>query len=480
MLKVVAVYVILILHFMDMSVANIALVPIALDLGIEAYRSQWIIVAFGIGIVAAIPAVPPLVKWMGGRAAFSAVLATSLAALVLCGSSSNFWILLAGRLLQGLASGAVLLLAQKQLLAMMKDAPALAMSLWISALAISPVVGPVAGALVVDAVGWHWVFLGQVPILLLCAFVIRGELGVVPDREGVPPSVLLVLALLGVLLFGQLALEAFLDRAHSGVLRWAYLGAMAASLAVLLWNTHARAAPLFDWKLLRNRSYAAYLFLNTLQGGLLVMTAVIYTLWMQLQLHLPLAQVALTLASTGVIAGVLAPVIGKYANARQQPVLVLAGVFLFIASFLLAARLTLASTTWDLVMPRVVCGFALALLSPGSYLMIATLPEPRRLEANSLALFSRLIGINILLIAGVAIARILADTAIQRGAGAAGAGLAAQAAQALEALSATQAMQQTFLMSAALMSVTLVGLALVWRSGQRAGAVAVAGTTPPR
>lgn len=479
MLKVAAVYVILILHFMDMSVANIALVPIALDLGIEAYRSQWIIVAFGIGIVAAIPAVPPLVRWMGGRAAFSAVLATSLGALLLCGITNNFWLLLAGRLLQGLASGAVLLLAQKQLLSLMKESgAALAMSLWISALAIAPVVGPLAGAIVVDAVGWHWIFLGQVPILLLCAFVIRGELGVTPQREGSPPSALLVLALLGVLLFGQLALEAFLDKAQdAGAARWAYLGAAAASLAVLRWHTRVRSAPLFDWGLLRNGPYAAYLFLNTMQGALLVMTAVIYTLWMQLQLQLPLPQVALILSSTGVIAGVLAPLIGKYATARQQPVLVLAGVFLFIASMLLTARLTLASHGLELVLPRVVCGLALALLAPASYLMIASLPEPRQLEANSLALFGRLIGINVLLIAGVAIARQLADAA----AGHAGAdGLAASGAEALQAWSATQGMQQTMVLSAALMSLTLIGLALVWRSGRRASAVAVAGTTPPR
>lgn len=478
MLKVAALYVIMILHFMDMSVANIALVPIALDLGIEAYRSQWIIVAFGIGIVAAIPAVPPLTRWMGARAAFFAALATSLGALLLCGSTSNFWLLLVGRLLQGLASGAVLLLAQKLLLSLMKKSGALAMSLWISALAIAPVVGPLAGAIVVDVFGWHWVFLGQVPILLLCAFVIRGELGVTPQGEGAPPSALLVLALLGTVLFGQLALEAFLGKAQdTGAARWGCLGAAVLSLAVLRWRTHVRAAPLFDWGLLRNGPYAAYLFMNTMQGSLLVMNAVIYTLWMQLQLQLPLSQVALILSSTGVIAGVLAPLVGKYATPRQQPVLVLAGVFLFIASILLTARLTLASHGLELVVPRIVCGLALALLTPGSYLMIASLPEPRQLEANSLALFSRLIGINVLLIAGVAIARQLAEAAT----GQAGAtGLAAQGAQALQAWSATQGMQQVMLLSAALMGLTLIGLALVWRSGRPAAAVAVAGTTPPR
>lgn len=468
MLKVAALYVIMILHFMDMSVANIALVPIALDLGIEAYRSQWIIVAFGIGIVAAIPAVPPLVGWMGARPAFFAALATSLGALLLCGSTSNFWLLLVGRLLQGLASGAVLLLAQKQLLALMKESresgAALAMSLWVSALAIAPVVGPLAGALVVDAVGWHWVFLGQVPVLLACAFIIRSELALVPQREGEPPSALLVLALLGAVLFGQLALEVFLGKAQDGgTARWAYLGAALASLAALRWLTRVRAAPLFDWSLLRNGPYAAYLFMNTMQGSLLVMNAVVYTLWMQLQLQLPLAQVAAILASTGVIAGVLAPLVGKYASPRQQPVLVLVGVLLFIASILLTAQLTLASQGLALVLPRVVCGLALALLTPGSYLMIAALPEPRRLEANSLALFSRLIGINVLLIAGVAVARQLAEAATAQ---AGAAGLAAHGAPALQALSATQGMQQVMVLSAALMGLTLIGLALVWRSGR--------------
>jgi DHA2 family multidrug resistance protein len=478
MLKVAAVYVILILHFMDMSVANIALVPIALDLGVDAYSSQWIIVAFGIGIVAAIPAVPPLVQWMGGRAAFSAVLATSLGALLLCGITNNFWLLLVGRLLQGLASGAVLLLAQKQLLALMKNSASFAMSLWMSALAIAPVVGPLAGALVVDAVGWHWVFLGQVPVLLLCAFVIRGELGLVPERGGPPPSLLVVAALTGALLFGQLALEAFLSTEGGGTARWVYLGAMLASMAVLQWRARVRSAPLFDWGLLRDRPYSAYLFLNTLNGSLLVVTAVIYTLWMQLQLKMPLPEVAAILATTGVIAGVLSPLIGKYVQPGRQPVYVVAGVLLYIASFLLTAQLTLDSHTWELVLPRVVCGLALALLSPGSYLMIAALPDARRLEANSMGLFCRLIGINVLLIAGVAIAKQLADAASQR-ATAGGTGVAAQGARMLEDWSATQAMQQSFIIAAAVMSVSLVGLALAWRSERQAGAVAVAGT-PPR
>lgn len=403
-MKVLAVYLILVLHLMDVSIANIALLPISIDLMMDAYRGQWVITSFGIGVIAAIPCVTPLVRWMGDKTALTVVLTVSVLALLVCGLADGFWGMLAGRVLQGLASGTIVLLCQKLMTQLMRpEDTAFALALWMSALAISPVVGPLIGAFMVEVAGWRWIFLVQVPVLLLCATAVRGEFGWRLERTSPAPSLWPAVALGGLLLFVQLTLEAGLGQLWvSQPMFWLYVLLAVFGWNLLVWSLHHGGRRLFDWNLLRDRIYRAHLGFGAMQSGLVVTTTVIYTLWMQLQLDLSLVVVSMILASTGLIAGLLSPVIGKYARDAHRPYLVLAGVCLLVAGFAMTARMTLAADVWDLTWPRVVSGFGVALCSPSSYLMISGLPESKRLEANSLALFGRVLAGNLLLVIGTA------------------------------------------------------------------------------
>jgi MFS family permease len=398
-MRVIAVYVILLVHLIDTSVANVALLSITTDLMVDMYEGQWIITAFGIGVVAAIPCVSRLVTWLGTATALTVALLLSALSLALCGMGETFGVFVLSRLLGGLSSGTVVLLCQKLLLSYVgKERAAFGLALWSSAMALAPVVGPVFGAYVIHLVGWRWLFLGQLPVLLVCCACIPGEFALRRGGSGACPSLWPTVLLGMAALFLQLGLEEWLSLERDDPLLYGSyfalcIGAAAAQFAL----SRRSASRLFDWTLLRRPAYRNFTGLSALLAGVVVSTSVGYTLWMQTELNLPLLEVAQVLAAGGLIAGVLSPLIGHMKDKRWYPAMVCAGLSCMLVSFWLCTGLSTRSTWFDLALPRIIAGFGTALCSPSGYLSLGGLEPARVLEANSLSLFSRLMVGNVML-----------------------------------------------------------------------------------
>ncbi|GLY66901.1 MFS transporter [Amycolatopsis taiwanensis] len=91
-----------------------------------------------------------------------------VAGLVLCGFAQNMFVLLAGRVLQGLGSGTVIVAIYLMIALVYDDRERPAMFAANAAAWVVPaMVGPSLAGLVTETVGWRWVFLGLVPPALL-------------------------------------------------------------------------------------------------------------------------------------------------------------------------------------------------------------------------------------------------------------------------------------------------------------------------
>nr|BFF13215.1 MFS transporter [Microbacterium flavescens] len=104
--------------------------------------------------------------------------------LVVVGTSPDMVVLLLGRLVQGLGSGAVIVGLYVMVARLYP--PALHPSIFAgfaAAWVVPALVGPLIAGVVADTVGWHWVFLGAVG-LAVPAFVM-----ILPSLERVPPPV---------------------------------------------------------------------------------------------------------------------------------------------------------------------------------------------------------------------------------------------------------------------------------------------------
>lgn len=399
-MRVLAVYVILLIHVMDTSIANVALLSITTDLRMDAYDGHWIVTAFGVGMAGVIPFVPKIVEWLGAATALTVVLATSALSIALCGLGDSFGVLVLSRFLQGASSGGVVLLAQRLMLGYVGPSRrAYGMALWTSAISIAPVLGPFLGAAVIGFLNWRWLFIGQVPLLLAASVFIADEFSLRIQADTTRPDGLPPLLFCSAMLCMEFGLsEALHVGTSGGSLALLCLAAVPTLLFLLRFRLSRSATTLFDWSLLRNSAFRGYIANAAALGAISVSTAIVYTLWLQVQLDLATLDVARVLAAGGLVAGGLTPFIGKIKRRTWFPLLICMGLLCFIESLYLCTRLTVSASLFDLVLPRVLAGLGTALCSPAGYMAISTLDSTRILQANSLGMYLRTMSSSVLVL----------------------------------------------------------------------------------
>lgn len=482
-MHLIMAYIILLIHMLDTSIVNVALLSMTTDLMREPLAGHWIITAFFVGLASAMPFAQKMVARLGEKPALTWALLLSVGAIGACGLSHTFLAVVASRFVQGLTSGVVALLLQKLILKYVgPDARAFGLSLWASAVSLAPVLGPVLGAATIGVMNWHWIFLGQVPILVAAAWCIRDEFSLrIAPAAGAPSFAGALLAFAGATLCLELGLDSVMKVNREPAIVALGWGAGAVVAAWLLRLQLARgSAALFDWSLLRERTYRSYACIGVTVGAVTVTTSVIYTIWLQVQLNLGLRDVANILAAGGLIAGGLTPLIGRIKNRRVLPLIVFAGLACLATSFFLCSRLTDSAAPLDLVAPRILAGFGTALCSPCAFLAVSTLDGPRILGANALSLFIRTVcgSVAIVLVSGLSerLQLLLSEQALAAGFGsnagyAVAPGAVAHIEDTLAALCAHEAMHLIFLAAAAatcalavlLASVALPAVATRWR-----------------
>jgi MFS family permease len=172
--------------------------------------------------------------------------------------SPRFWMILAGRAIQGVGAGGIIPTASAvigDVVPIEGRGQALGMIGAIYGMAF--VLGPPMAALLMVALSWHWIFLANLPIaaivLVLGARVlpIRRPAGALPPLD--VSGIAVVFLLLSALVFG---ITRFADT-FTGLLLWPwFLGAVVVMLAILL-NVERRAAqPMIPLSLFANRQLA--------------------------------------------------------------------------------------------------------------------------------------------------------------------------------------------------------------------------------
>jgi DHA2 family multidrug resistance protein len=162
------------MEVLDTTIANVALRYMAGALSAPASDSEWVITSY----LAANAIVLPISGWLGVRLGrrnyFLGSIAIFTLASLLCGMATNLEMLIASRVLQGLAGGGLQPSSQGILLdAFPKEKQGTAMTVFGIAALLAPVVGPTLGGLITDHYGWRWIFYLNLPIGLLALILCR-------------------------------------------------------------------------------------------------------------------------------------------------------------------------------------------------------------------------------------------------------------------------------------------------------------------
>jgi len=254
----------------DASMTQLLLPRLEIDFHARLSSVSWIAVAYLLAMATFMPTFGRLADMIGHKLLYTAGFLAFVGGSALCGFAPNLALLVGFRVLQGI--GAALLTANSIVIVVLAARPedrGRALGLQSAAQAIGAGAGPAVGGLILDTLGWHWVFWVNVPIGLVGA--VAGWL-VLPQTGALKPS---RFDWHGALLIGP-ALTAMLALLNEGY-DWGpsspwFIGCAALALVFLLLFVRAERRaedPLIDFALLRKPAFVTGNIANFLAYAML-------------------------------------------------------------------------------------------------------------------------------------------------------------------------------------------------------------------
>lgn len=386
----------LFMAILDMQIVATSLPTIRTALGIDADAMSWVQTAYIAAEVCSIPVSGLLTRALGMRGLFLGSVLLFTAASAGCAASGGFHALLAWRIAQGLAAGALIpLVFSAVFLLFPPRLEAAATSIAGGIAVLAPTVGPIVGGWITHAASWRWLFLINVAPGLGAALL--GWLFLARDR--LRPRLLRELDGIGLLLLATAlaALVIGLKEAPDG--GWASrvtLGLFALS-AVAGWlfvrRSRRIARPLANLSILADRRAAVGSVLNFAFGvGLFGSTYLLPVFLALVRGHnsLSIGRIMLVTGVAQLVAAPVAVVLEKRSDPRW---LSLFGFLLFGAGLALGAMATRATDAPALVLSQAIRGAAIMFcLLPATRLALGHWPPAEVPDASALFNTARNLG----------------------------------------------------------------------------------------
>ncbi|MES1926977.1 DHA2 family efflux MFS transporter permease subunit [Salinisphaera sp. T31B1] len=318
------------------TIINVAVPAIMQEFAVAQDQVHWLATGFLAAMTVGMLLNAWAVSRFGSRGAFAIAMTCFIAASIVGGSSTQFGVLVAARVLQGLMAG---MIQPHALVAVFQVFPVArrgqAMGIYGMGVVLGPAIAPALGGILVDAVSWRATFFVVIPACLLATGMawcfLPGR-----HRRNTPRPDLPGLVLLSATLVTSLwALASVHRRGLTDPVLWAALtgGALLAALFVG-WQRRADN-PLFEFAVFREPGFGASFLLSMAMGAGLFASTYLTPLYFQQVAGMSASAAGLTLVPAGLAMAFIFPIAGHLTDRAPVARVIAAGMLLFVASLVL-------------------------------------------------------------------------------------------------------------------------------------------------
>ena len=464
------------MEVLDTSIANVALPHIAGSLSASQDESTWVLTSY----LVANAIILPISGWISsviGRKNFYLLSVTMFTVFsALCGLAPTLTLLVAFRVLQGLAGGGL----QPSVQAILADAfpgnkRGMAMAVYTVAILCAPVLGPTLGGWITDNYSWRWIFYINIPVGIACAFFTRmvlvDPIALTAKRLAQKGKKLRIDGLgLGLIAIGLASLEVVLDKGQeldwfgSTFIEWAAATAVIALIGAIFWELHVKD-PVVNLRLLKERNF---LFCCVIVLGVytaLYASTFLLPQYLQLLMGYSATAAGLAVSPAGIATMVEVPIVGwllgRGYDARR---FIAAGIVTISLGTWWLSQANLDAGELTFIWPRVVQILGLGLVTvPLSTIMFRFLPADQSSNAAGIYALVRNEGGSI----GIAIASTFLQRTAQTHQAYIGAHLSASNPLAVRAAHTFAAAHGTIASSGSASNNAYAGLAMLYQQVQR-------------
>ena len=354
------------MEILDTTVVNVAIPHIAGNLSSTTDEGTWAVTSYLVSNAIVLPMSGWLANFFGRRRMLIGCVAGFTLTSLLCGLATSLESLILFRILQGLTGGGMVPLAQSIMLESFPPKKhGQAMAAYGVGILFAPIIGPTLGGWITDNYTWRWIFYINVPVGVLSIFMLARYVWDPPYVKR-PKGKIDYLGII-FLALGFGALQIVLDTGQKNdwfasqqirVFTAVCVVSLIAMVVRELWAEH----PIVDIRALKERTFAAGVFLITTLGFVLYGSLILLPIFLQTLLGYPALDAGMAMSPRGIGSLLMMPVVGILTSKIDARKLVVLGLALGSFSMWDLSRLSLNAGYWDIFWPQVLQGVSLSFL----------------------------------------------------------------------------------------------------------------------
>ncbi|KAA9008027.1 MDR family MFS transporter [Histidinibacterium aquaticum] len=350
------------------TIMSVALPRLMIDLDVTANAAQWLTTAFLLTMAVVIPITGFLIQRFHTRTVFLMAMSFFSAGTLLCAMAPSLGPLVVGRVVQACGTAIMMPLLMTTVMTLVEpEHRGRTMGNISIVISVAPAIGPTVSGIILNLLGWRWMFLLMLPIGLGALTLGYLKLVNVTEPRKVPLDILSVpLSAIG---FGGLVYGlSSLGEGHGeggAIPLWLPLAAGGATLAVFIWRQLVlgpKGRALLDLRTFRIPVFTVAVVMMGVAMMSLFGMIILLPIYMQTVKGLEPLGAGLLLLPGGLVMGLLAPVVGRLFDRVGARRLVIPGSILLSASLWLMTTLGTETPIALVLVCHVVLSVGLALL----------------------------------------------------------------------------------------------------------------------
>lgn len=176
-LLIVGIMAATLLQVLDTTIANVAIPHMQSTLSATPDTISWVLTSYIIATAVAMPITGWLADRIGSRQLFIWSVAGFVVSSMMCGLAQSLSQMVIFRAIQGVTGAFIAPLSQAALLDTTRPSKqGQIIAIWGMGVMIGPILGPVLGGWITENWSWRWCFYVNVPVGILCLFIMMAEL----------------------------------------------------------------------------------------------------------------------------------------------------------------------------------------------------------------------------------------------------------------------------------------------------------------
>lgn len=382
------------LSVLDGTIANVALPSIAVDLGVSASDSIWVVNAYQLATVILLLSLSALGDILGYRRIYVTGLCVFLFGSAGCILSRSLPVLIVARIVQGMGAAAITSV-NTSLIRIIYPRRLLGRGMGINAMvvALSSVAGPSVAGAILSVASWPWIFAVNIPVCLIALILSMRYLPANPVKDHAARfdwrSGVLGAITLGVFI-------ASIEGLSHGLGFGTVLVGLAVSLSagvILVRRERGQEYPLLPVDLLRIPVFSLSICTSVCSFLAQMLAMVALPFFLQSEMGYDEVSCGLLLTAWPVAVMFTAPIAGRLVEKLHAGILGGVGLAVFSVGLFLLSSISHGASQTDIIWRLAVCGFGFALFqSPNNSMIIASAPQNRSGGASGMLATARLVG----------------------------------------------------------------------------------------